>query len=145
METVLDPADIEMPQLFNSDGDEIEFIKLHYQFRKGTTQAKIRDILNAQPDMTAASAKVWNWGDRGRRPLQPNPSALPEGGTILTSELDDGSLVLGMITLKGRTLEADTNSARRAEGYCQVVGGRQCFIGGGWVTPPFLRCSRTIG
>ena len=31
------------------------------------------------------------------------------------------------------------------EGYCQVVGGRQCFIGGGWVTPPFLRCSRTIG
>ena len=29
--------------------------------------------------------------------------------------------------------------------YCQVVGGRLCFIGGGWVTPPFLRCSRTIG
>ncbi len=29
--------------------------------------------------------------------------------------------------------------------YCQVVGGRLCFIGGGWVTPPFLRCRRTIG
>ncbi len=38
METVLDPADAPLPQLFNSDGDGIEFIKVSYRFtgREGT-------------------------------------------------------------------------------------------------------------
>jgi len=33
------------PQLFNSDGDEVEFVRLHARFRKGATQAKIRAVL----------------------------------------------------------------------------------------------------
>lgn len=117
MGTVLDPADAPLPQLFNSDGDEVEFIKLTCRFAKGTTQAKIRAILDAEPDMAPASAKIWNWVDRGRKPGRPDRKrkALPEGRQMYKSELEDGSLVLGMITLKGRTLEADTNSTRRAE------------------------------
>ena len=101
--------------LFNSDGDEVEFIKLTYRFVKGATQAKIRAILDAEPDMAPASEKVWNWIEHGRTPGRPRPKALPEGGQMYKSELEDGSLVLGMVTLKGRLLEADTNSTRRAD------------------------------
>ena len=131
MGTVLDPAETALPQLFNSDGDEIELIKLTCRFARGATQAKIRAVLDAQPDMAPASDKVWNWVDRSRHPLQPG---LPEGGMMLKSELGDGSLVLGTITLKGRMLEADTNSARRAE----ALKARLAELVGALVQPPLM-------
>ena len=131
METVFDPAGTALPQLFNSDGDEIELIKLACRFARGATQAKIRAVLDAQPDMAPASDKVWNWIDFSRHPLQPG---LPEDGMMLNSELDDGSLVLGTITLKGRMLEAETNSARRAE----ALKARLAGIVGDLVRPPLM-------
>ena len=131
MGTVLDPAETALPQLFNSDGDEIELIKLTCRFARGATQAKIRAVLDAQPDMAPASDKVWNWVDRSRHPLQPG---LPEGGMMLKSELVDGSLVLGTVALKGRMLEADTNSARRAE----ALKARLAELVGTLVQPPLM-------
>ena len=134
METVLDPADAPLPQLFNSDGDEIEFIKLNYRFARGATQAKIRTVLDAQPDMAPASDKVWNWVARDCGPRQPGRSGLGEADRMLVSRLDDGSLILGMITLKGRMLEADTNSVRRAE----ALKTRLAAIVGDLVRPPLM-------
>ena len=59
--TVLDPDDVEHPTLLNADGDEIEFIELHCSFAKGTTRKQLRDLLNAAPEMEAASSAIWNW------------------------------------------------------------------------------------
>jgi len=131
MGTAFDPAGTALPQLFNSDGDEIELISLACRFARGATQAKIRAVLDAQPDMAPVSDKVWNWVDFSRNPLQPG---LPESGMMVNSELDDGSLVLGMITLKGRMLEAETNSARRAE----AMKTRLDALVGTLVQPPLM-------
>ena len=58
-----------------------------------------------------------------------------DGGLLLYRELDEGLCCTNQLR----------DSFYESSGYCQVVGGRLCFIGGGWVTPPFLRCRRTIG
>jgi len=115
MGTVLDPADAVLPKVFNTDGDEIEFIKVTCRLAKGATQANVRAILDGEPDMAPASAKVWNWIVHGRSPGRLRSKALPTGGQFHKTYLEDGSLVLGMIALKGRVLEADTNSTHRAE------------------------------
>ena len=69
----LDPNDIELPTLLNAEGDEIEFIKLHYKFSKGTTQKQLCSILDAAEDMEPASSKIWNWftQERGKPGMGP--------------------------------------------------------------------------
>ena len=132
--TPLHPDEQTLPQLFNFDGDEIEFIQLVYRFEKGTTQAQMRKILDGEADMEAASDKVWNWVDRGGRTRTKSQKALPEGGQMYNSQLDDGSPVLGMITLKGRTLEADINSEPRAD----EIKARLTDLLGDLVKPPLM-------
>ncbi len=111
--TVLDPADVELPTLLNTEGDEIEFIQLHCSFAKGVTQKQLRVLLNDAPDMEAASSKIWNWvalpGDAPRsKPKQ-------VGNMTYKAHMESGALALGMIELKGKKLEANVNSAKRAE------------------------------
>jgi hypothetical protein len=132
--TPLHPDEQTLPQLFNFDGDEVEFIQLVYRFEKGTTQAQIRKILDSEADMEAASDKVWNWVDRGQRARPNLQKALPEGGQMYNSQLDDGSPVLGMITLKGRTLEADISSEPRAD----EIKARLTDLLGDLVKPPLM-------
>ncbi|MEQ9152844.1 MAG: hypothetical protein RLO06_15310 [Parvibaculum sp.] len=113
--TVLNPGDAAFPQLLNADGDEIEFIKLHYRFRKGATQAGIRAILDAAIDMETASGRFWNWIGDGRRPPDDAVGRGRPGAVLVGSELEDGALILGTLTMHGRMLLAETNSAERAE------------------------------
>ncbi|MDE0407670.1 MAG: hypothetical protein OXN81_07385 [Alphaproteobacteria bacterium] len=134
METVFDPADAPVAQLFNSDGDEIEFIRLNYRFARGATQAKIRAIVDIQPDMAPASDRFWNWIDCGRDPSQPDRPEPGEAGRMLISTLDDGSPIRGTIALKGRMLEAETNSVRRAE----ALQARLAGIVGDLLRPPLM-------
>ena len=112
MGTVLDPEDVELPTLLNAEGDEIEFIQLHCSFAKGVTQKQLRRLLDDAPDMEAASSKIWNWvaqpGDAPR--LKPKQA----GNMTYKAHMESGSLVLGMIELKGKKLEANVNSAERA-------------------------------
>ncbi len=132
--TPLHPDEQTLPQLFNFDGDEVEFIQLVYRFEKGTTQAQMRKILDGEADMEAASDKIWNWVDRGGRAKPKPQKALPESGQMYNSQLDDGSPVLGMIALKGRTLEADINSEPRAK----EIKARLADLLGDHVKPPLI-------
>ncbi|MEQ9151964.1 MAG: hypothetical protein RLO06_10825 [Parvibaculum sp.] len=113
--TALNPGDAALPQLLNADGDEIEFVRLHYRFRKGATQAGIRAVLDPALDMQAASDRFWNWIGDGRKPLDGAIGRGRPGAVLVGSELEDGALVLGTLTMHGRTLLAETNSAERAE------------------------------
>ena len=110
---ILDPEDVELPALFNSEGDEIEFIQFHYKLAKGTTQKQLRSILDAAEDMEPTSANIWNWV--AAEPEKPKPSTKNTGSVSFKSELEGGVLVRGMIELRGKTLEANVNSAERAE------------------------------
>ncbi len=111
--TVLDPDDAECPTLVNAEGDEIEFIELHCSFARGTTRKQLRDLLDAAPDMEAASSKIWNWVALAGDEVKSQPQRA--GSILYKAHLDNGALSLGMIELKGKKLQASANSAARAK------------------------------
>ena len=111
--TVLDPDNAECPTLLNAEGDEVEFIELHCSFARGTTRKQLRDLLNATPDMEAASSRIWNWVAPARE--EAKSRAQRAGSILYKAHLEDGALALGTIELKGEKLQARVNSAVRAK------------------------------
>ncbi|MCP4123490.1 MAG: hypothetical protein GY751_17205, partial [Bacteroidetes bacterium] len=107
-ETMHDFVEDITPRMTNSDGDEIEFIKFHFRFKKGTTQAKIHNALEKADDLDAIGEKVWNWIDVGGESSQTNTKNSPAHSL-------DGHTILGNLKMHGKILEAQTNSAARAE------------------------------
>lgn len=110
--TVLDTADVEPPTLFNYDGEEIEFIQVHYKFATGLSQKKIKTLLDGVDDMEAASEKIWNWVDVEDK--GPRTHREKAGGMMYKSQLESGAMVRGMVEVKEKTLEATVNSSSRA-------------------------------
>ncbi|MBT0667438.1 DUF2384 domain-containing protein [Novosphingobium profundi] len=101
-----------MPNLVNSDGDDILFHRLVFPLPKGVTQKQIAARFQTLPTLSPASAKFWNWLEdkrvKSRRSVQP-------GGQVLASTMDDGSTILGNAELAGRFLTIEINSAERAQ------------------------------
>ena len=111
LERVLDP---QLPQLANSDGEALEFIVLVCRLKSGVTRERIRAVLDQAPELDAASPTFWNW----LAPKDAGPKGKPrrkDKALSFTSTMDDGSIVLGTIELKARTLELHVNSEGRAE------------------------------
>jgi hypothetical protein len=109
LERVLDP---QLPQLANSDGEALEFIVLVHRLKRGVTPERIRAVLDQAPELDAASPTFWNW----LAPKDTGPKRKPRRKALsLTSTMDDGSIVLGTVELKARTLELHVNSEGRAE------------------------------
>ncbi len=101
--------------LFNSEGEIIEFRDLRFPFSASVTQKQISQALSIIPDLYQENAKFWNWLETARdREYNSNPN--PEDGSqTLNTVLDNGAQVLGTIEIKGKTLILSVNSAGRAE------------------------------
>lgn len=99
------------PEIFNSDGDPIEFIIMHVQLKTRVTQKQIKALMDDAPDMVPADSKCWNWVER--EPQLPSRQK-PKGQTFV-SRMEDGSIALGLLTLQGRKLVIEVNSRSRAE------------------------------
>ena len=111
LEKVLNP---QLPEIYNSDGDEIVFLSLHYRFRPGVTAARVRKALNGLPDLQAESPNHWNWlapADTSSKYLETKGRS----GLASMTTLEDGSLALGSLELKGKRLLLTVNSENRAE------------------------------
>ncbi|WP_152986798.1 hypothetical protein [Pseudovibrio sp. POLY-S9] len=102
----------DIPQLYNSDDEEIEFCVLHYPITKGVTQTQIQAILAEAGDMEPATQKFWNWFETVKPAGKKRRN--PTNGKQLQSQLTDGRTVLGSLEFKGRKLEAQVNSVERA-------------------------------
>ncbi|WP_372619224.1 hypothetical protein [Falsiroseomonas sp.] len=101
------------PELVNSDGDPLDFTVLHFPLLPGVTAPKVRQALAAIPALRQENASFWNWlAAPGVKP-QTVPRR-PKGQTFITT-MEDGSLVLGTVALKGRRLSLEANSPARAE------------------------------
>lgn len=101
-----------MPDLVNSDGDDILFHRLVFPISKGGTQKQIAARFNTVPALSPASAKFWNWlEDKHAKPKK----TTKRNAQMLASAMDDGSTVLGNVDLAGRFLTIEVNSAERAE------------------------------
>ena len=87
---------------------------LVYRLKSGVTPERIRAALGQAPELGAASPTFWNW--LAAKDAAPKPSPRRKGEALgYTSTMDDGSIVLGTIELKAKTLELHVNSESRAE------------------------------
>jgi hypothetical protein len=101
------------PVLLNSEGDPLDFTSLHFPLLPKVKPGQIRQALAAVPALRQEDPGFWNWLDEpGAKPW-----SVPRRGKAHTffSTMDDGSLVLGTLALKGRRLSLEVNSTSRAE------------------------------
>jgi hypothetical protein len=111
IERIVDPV---VPQFANSDGDDMEFMRLVYRLTKGVTAKKVRAALNRIPEMEAASETLWNWlGQKKAQREKQNADRSHRFEFVATT--GDGSFVLGTIELKPKTVELCVNSESRAD------------------------------
>ena len=102
-----------LPALFNSDNEPFELHSLHFPIAKGVRLATVRGRLNSRvDDLWAESDSYWNW--LGAGPETGASAPPPTAGLTLSTTLDEGGVVLGNISLEGRTLTLSVNSAARA-------------------------------
>ena len=101
------------PELLNTDGDPLEFTTLHFPLLPGVTAPRLRAALATIPALRPENAGFWNWlAEPGAKTRTVPPRAT--GKTFITT-MEDGSLVLGTVELKGRRLSLAANSPARAE------------------------------
>jgi hypothetical protein len=101
----------QLPELCNTDGDPVVFVTAHYRLAAAATVDSIRTALASSPALQAADDAFWNWTGPPRNTGQKGPA----GARKIVSTLDDGSIVLGTIELKERTLELVVNSEARLQ------------------------------
>ncbi|WP_043361332.1 hypothetical protein [Belnapia sp. F-4-1] len=100
------------PELLNSEGDPLDFITLHFPLLPKVKPEQVRQALAAVPAFRQEDPGFWNWLDEPGTKPQP----VPRRGKAQTffSTMEDGSLVLGTLALKGRRLSLEVNSTARA-------------------------------
>jgi hypothetical protein len=102
------------PELLNTDGDPLEFTTLHFPLLPGVAAPRLRAALATIPALRQENAGFWNWlAEPGAKTHQTVPRRAT-GQTFMTP-MEDGSLVLGTVELKGRRLSLAANSPARAE------------------------------
>lgn len=103
----------DQPELLNTDGDPLQFTTLHFPLLSGIAAHKLRAALATIPALRQENAGFWNWLAEPGATTQTVPRRAT-GQTFITT-MEDGSLVLGTVELKGRRLSLAANSPARAE------------------------------
>lgn len=100
------------PDMVNTEGEPIAFTLLHFPLRPSVTVDRVRRALAGVPALRQENAGFWNWlAEPGTK-----PKSVPRrpGAQTFISTMDDGALVLGSVSLKGRRLTLEANSTARA-------------------------------
>lgn len=107
----------EPPKIFNSDGDEVVFHTVSFPMTAAATVAAITWKLQGIDQLRQENRAFWNWvihqSSKARNITDLQDSEQPVIRWNVT--LEDGSIVLGNIEIKGRTIVLSTSSASRAE------------------------------
>ncbi len=90
----------QLPQMTNTDGEDLVFHELRFPVAQGATQAQVAEAIDRLPGLSADAARRWVW----LAPQKKGRKAVPmEGGTIL-----------GTLELRSKALVLEVNSAERA-------------------------------
>ena len=107
----------EIPEVRNTDGDELVFCAVHFPLAADATAKDIRLALGHRSELRQESATFWNWIE-SQKPIgalgMKTQSRRRKFQTFGTT-LDDGSLVLGSVELKDKTLVLSVNSKARSD------------------------------
>lgn len=101
----------QLPQLCNTDGDDIAFTTVRFLLNAVVTDEGVRRALAKVPDLRPADEFFWNWLGR----VAVAGRARGRDRQALVTTMDDGTAVLGTVELRGRTLVLEANSPQRAE------------------------------
>lgn len=97
-----------LPEMANSDGEQLEFMTLHYRLLPGITAAKVAEALAGTPDIRdEEDGEHWIWF----APQKPSRT----GRKSAQADRDDtGRTIYGHLTLGASKLEVMVNSEDRA-------------------------------
>jgi hypothetical protein len=112
---IIDRAvDPPVPNIRNTEGEKLLFCAIHFPLAADATADDIRLALSRCPALRQESTTFWNWlAPRQPAEALPRQTETSQSHTFATT-LDDGSLVLGEVELKGKTLILSVNSQGRA-------------------------------
>ena len=105
----------EIPEVRNTEGDELLFCTVHYPFAAGASADDIQLALSRYAELRPAGATFWNWIGPERPAMALGGQKQPLKSQTFSSTMEDGSLVLGNVELKDQTLILSVNSQARAE------------------------------
>ena len=109
-------ANPQIPEIQNTEGDELMFCTVHFPLGHGATEADIRSALRRVPVLVQENETFWNWiATRKSAKGSPKKKTKTRNAQTFVTTLDNGSLVLGNIQLKDRSLMLSANSRTRAE------------------------------
>jgi hypothetical protein len=108
LQRILNPL---VPSIRNTEGDELIFATVSYPLRPEANDEAIGEALASITVLRAASPTFWNWIEPQKRA---SGKSIADARTFTTT-LDDGSLVLGTLELKGGGLVFQANSQQRVE------------------------------
>ena len=96
-----------LPDLRNSDGEDLVFYHIRFPFASGVTQKRIGERLGATPGFDSHRERFWIWC----------------GGEhdVADASSHEGRVVLGNIELKGRELHLFVNSETRADNAATAI------------------------
>ena len=109
-----------IPEVRNTEGDEILFCTAHYPLAAGTSGDDIRSALGRCLELRQENATFWNWIGSRKPAKASGKSRAPKAQTFMTT-LDDGSLVLGGVELTEKAVVLSVILARvpiGARRYC---------------------------
>jgi hypothetical protein len=113
LDRVMNPR---MPELRNTEGDEILFTTVRYPLAPGATIDAVRAALDGVPALDAASDHFWNWiGTVERR--TPKATRKESIATLITvpGGGEDGEVVLGNVEIEAGAVVLSVNSSARAD------------------------------
>jgi hypothetical protein len=98
----------------NVEGDDLLFCAVHFPLAADATADDIRMTLNRCPVLRQETTTFWNWFGTQNPMKTRGRKKRTSGQLALATMLDDGSLVLGGLELKDRTLVLSVNSRARS-------------------------------
>lgn len=112
IDRIVNPA---VPEMHNSDGEELEFMRLVYPLETSATEAQVRAVLNQVPNFEAISHTFWNCLEQRKPRKKKKRQTKASPGLEFITTTEDDLIVLGTIELKSDRLELCVNSEGRAE------------------------------
>lgn len=103
----------QFPDLCNAEGDPIAFTRMYFPLKSGITLDQVAGALNTLPALQQEDARFWNWLS-DNDPQEKAPPMKQSAGSLV-SRMEDGTLVLGTISLQARRLTLEVNSEARAK------------------------------
>jgi hypothetical protein len=101
------------PEILNSDGEELQFIRLVYPVSSGVSEDQIHEVFSHSSEFAPLSPNQWNWLEPRRKGKKLDKAT--QLGFEFVTTTENHEIVLGTMELLSGRLELNVNSEGKAE------------------------------